>query len=268
MKVCDACGNTNPDLNRFCGKCGAALSSSLDFDSAAPADPSRPASISGPSLLGLDASAQEQDDITYLLEEEPHRRHIWLFLLLVILLLGPIAFIAYRVFYLTPTFTGPTTSTTLPSFAYQRTPASVWKDIQNPSVALEPVLPNTAMRDRLALENIPSAMRKTQEASNPSSRGSAKLAEGEKYLYGRGVSTNCKLATSNLEDAAKAGNAKAMAHIGSMYGAGRCVKFDRVKAYEWFAKAKNADPENAWLDSSMDMLWRNMSQKERRAILK
>jgi TPR repeat protein len=135
------------------------------------------------------------------------------------------------------------------------------------SFSPEPLLPSRSLSDRLALENISATMRNAEPVPVPD-QGTNLLAEGEKYLYGRGVVTDCRLAVRNFEDAAEAGSAKAMAHLGSMYGSGRCVKFNRVTAYGWFAQAKNADPDNAWLESNMDMLWRNMSPKERAAILK
>jgi hypothetical protein len=218
--------------------------------------------ISGPSILGLDAESQV-DNVSYLLDDEAPSGHPgrWLFLLFVVLC-GAGAYYAYQKYYPLPSFAANLPGPKIPAFAYDRTPPeSFAPDIQ-------PVLPSNSLRDQLALANIADTMKKVKAQDTAVHQTSAMLAQGEKYLYGRGVITNCDLARKSFEDAAKIGNSVAMAHLGSMYGAGRCVKFNRVKAYEWFAKAKNADPNNTWVESSMDMLWRNMSRTERATILK
>jgi TPR repeat protein len=219
-----------------------------------------PVTVSGPSVLGLNAESQEQDSVSYLLEDEPRSqrgRFVMLFLL-VVLMLGGGAYFAYQKYYLSAAFGERAPLGSVPAFAYERTPPALLE------AAIEPELPRHSLRDQLALENIAAVMR----ATTASDRSAALLAQGEKYLYGRGVITNCELARKNLEGAADGGNPSAMAHLGSMYGSGRCAQFSRVKAYQWFRKAKDADPNNTWIESSMDMLWRNMSRTERAAILK
>jgi hypothetical protein len=237
----------------------------------------QPLIVSGPSIHGLDAPSQEPDSVAYLLEDEPrsHRSGFLMLFLAIVLFLAGAAFVIYQKHYFVAPYAGNAPVVNAPAFAYERTPESVWEQTKIASPTVEPVLPNRSLSDHLALENISDTMRnaKAREklaavAKSAPNNGARLLAEGEKYLYGRGVTANCKLAVKNFENAADAGNARAMAHLGSMYGSGHCVKFNRITAYGWFAKAKNADPGNAWLDSSMNILWRNMSINERAAILK
>jgi hypothetical protein len=279
MAQCEACGFSNSDLNRFCGQCGHTLDRVPVAVNAGAAKLSatqtlQPVSVSGPSILGLDAISQADDDISYLLEDEPrsHRAGFVILFFVIVLLLAAAAFVAYQKFYFLAPYTGKAPVMIAPTFAYEHTPASVLEQFKLTLPAADPVMPNRSLTDQLALNHISETMRETNAREKASAvatdKGSQLLAEGEKYLYGRGVASNCKLAQENFENAADAGNAAAMSHLGSMYGSGRCVKFDRVAAYGWFAKAKNADPNNTWLESSMDMLWRNMNAKERAAILK
>ena len=68
MLRCEACGRENPEENRFCGQCGAALSR--------PAPPSRreePRTVSGPSFLGLG----EPEPYRYEDDEEEVERSSW-----------------------------------------------------------------------------------------------------------------------------------------------------------------------------------------------
>ena len=92
------------------------------------------------------------------------------------------------------------------------------------------------------------------------------LVLGEKYLYGRGAPQNCNQALKYFRSAADEDNAPAMSHLGAMYASGNCVTMNRVAAYNWFAKAQNADPGNRWRERNMNMLWRDMTPKERAAI--
>jgi hypothetical protein len=258
MKRCESCGYANPDLNRFCGECGKPLPTV-----ASPVTNEvkvEPVTVAGPSILGLDRDSQEQDNVSYLLEDEPrsHRGGLVMLFLLFVLLLGAGAYFAYQRYYFVTAFRESAPVASVPALAYERTPPP------SPEAEVELALPGHSLRDQLALESIAASMREI----TASDRSAVLLAQGEKFLYGRGVITNCELAKKNFEDAANGGSPAAMAHLGSMYGSGRCAQFSRVKAYEWFAKAKNADPTNTWVESSMDMLWRNMSRTERAAILK
>ena len=288
MTQCEACGHPNPEPSKFCGQCGRELTRVPVGVGLVPptrsvmsvvAEPTRPQStyVSGPSLLGLDAASQEEDDsVSYLLDEEPpsHTGRNFLLFLLVLAIGTAAAYVAYQRYYEVEPYIGRAPQPIAPSFAYHHTPAAVFG--QNKlALTTEPALPNRTVADSATIENIANTMRKQAAhdqiggVANTGSDKTARLvADGERYLYGRGAASNCKAAKQNFEDAAKQGNASAMAHLGAMYGAGRCADFNRVTAYQWFAKANNADPENTWIQSSMDMLWRNMSSKERSAILK
>jgi hypothetical protein len=291
MTQCEACGHPNPELSRFCGQCGHVLTRVPVAVTADPpkqqrvqpvpfrVEPTRPQStyVSGPSLLGLDAASQEDEEsFSYLLDEEPpsHGGRNFLLFLLVLAIGLAAAYVAYRSYYKIEPYSGRAPLAIAPSFAYDHTPPSVFE--QNKlALTTEPGLPNRTVVDQKAIENIANTMRRQtaqQQIGGVANTGSDKsarlVADGERYLYGRGVPSNCKAAKQSFEDAAKEGNAAAMAHLGAMYGAGRCTDFKRVTAYRWFAKANNTDPSNTWVQSSMDMLWRNMTRKERAAILK
>jgi hypothetical protein len=280
MKLCSSCGFSNPDAYRFCADCGKGLidgpAHTTPQVAAAPQLKAEP--ISGPSILGLNAASQEEDSLSYLLEEDEPKSHRGGYILLcfaILLFIAAAVFVIYQKYYFVPAYARTAPVATVPGFAYDHTPPLTFAETALATAALDPVVPGQKVRDQLALENISAIMRnlkaqdKLAATADPRlSKADGLLATGEKYLYGRGVVTNCELAAKNLQDAADAGSAKAMAHLGSMYGSGRCVKFNRVKAYEWFAKAKNSDPENTWVEASMDMLWRNMSRRERAAILK
>jgi TPR repeat protein len=113
----------------------------------------------------------------------------------------------------------------------------------------------------------PSARARRVQPAEPKQEPSARLlTQGEKYLYGRGVTRNCDQAVVYLKAAANAGNAEARSHLGALYSAGECVPRDRVAAYHWFSLAKKATPENPWLESNLNMLWRDMSSAERRRV--
>lgn len=94
------------------------------------------------------------------------------------------------------------------------------------------------------------------------------LLLGERYLYGRGVPQNCNQALVYFKAAAEDNNAPAMAHLGGMYSSGECVTMNRVTAFNWFARAQNAQPNDPWLQRNMNMLWRDMTAQERAAINK
>ncbi len=92
------------------------------------------------------------------------------------------------------------------------------------------------------------------------------LMLGENYLYGRTVPRNCDQAIIYLKAAANAGNAEARSHLGALYSTGECVVRDRVAAYHWFALASRSERANPWLESNLNMLWRDMSPDERRRV--
>jgi hypothetical protein len=289
---CARCGASNPADYRFCGSCGNVLQRrpvTIADEKRVYSHQSAP--VSGPSFLGLSGTPDE-DQLSYLLEDDEPPRHRGasiLTLLLLVFLLTAGGYAAYWKYYFVPRHAGGAPTPEVPAFAYEHTPAAA-HDLSVDSNQL----PSPALANQFAIQNAPAALKTSESqpaaanirsprpaAKSPESKADAQgdtedappesaqlVAAGEKYLYGRGVPSNCRQAVKNFEDAADLDDAKAMARLGSMYASGRCVEFNRVKAYQWFAKAKNADPNETWAEASMDMLWRTMSRKERAAVLK
>jgi hypothetical protein len=88
-------------------------------------------------------------------------------------------------------------------------------------------------------------------------------AEGEKYLYGNGVSADCGRAVKSLNTAANHSNAKAQSLLGAMYATGHCASRDLPTAYRWFARALHNDPSNVRLERDLQMVWNQMTPGER-----
>ena len=89
------------------------------------------------------------------------------------------------------------------------------------------------------------------------------VAEGEKYLYGNGVPQNCGRAEKSLLAAAQHASPKAESVLGTMYATGHCVGRDLPTAYRWFAKASHQDPSNARITRDLEVLWKQMTARER-----
>ena len=89
------------------------------------------------------------------------------------------------------------------------------------------------------------------------------VADGEKYLYGRGARANCALAQRNLLIAARQSNPKAQTLLGAMYATGHCVNRDLPTAYRWFAQALHGDPGNFRVQRDLEVLWKQMTPEER-----
>ena len=94
------------------------------------------------------------------------------------------------------------------------------------------------------------------------------VADGEKYLYGRGVPEDCERAQRNLQIAARQSNAKAQTLLGAMYATGHCVGRDLPSAYRWFAKALHGDPGNSRVQRDLEVLWKQMTPEERLLAMK
>ncbi len=94
------------------------------------------------------------------------------------------------------------------------------------------------------------------------------VADGEKYLYGRGVPEDCTRAQRNLQIAARESNAKAQTLLGAMYATGHCVGRDLPTAYRWFAKALHGDPGNSRVQRDLEVLWKQMTPEERLVAMK
>ncbi len=93
------------------------------------------------------------------------------------------------------------------------------------------------------------------------------VADGEKYLYGRGVPEDCARAQRNLQIAARGSNAKAQTLLGAMYATGHCVGRDLPTAYRWFAKALHGDPGNSRVERDLEVLWKQMTPEERQVAM-
>ncbi|MGB7583833.1 MAG: hypothetical protein WBM11_03230, partial [Terriglobales bacterium] len=92
-------------------------------------------------------------------------------------------------------------------------------------------------------------------------------AEGENYLYGHGVPEDCRRASKNLLVAAARSSAKAQSVLGTMYATGHCVTRDVPTAYRWFAKALHQDPGNVRIQQDLEVLWRQMTEEERKLAM-
>ena len=102
-------------------------------------------------------------------------------------------------------------------------------------------------------------------ASSGGDETDALEAQGEKYLYGNGVSQNCARAQKSLLAAATRYNAKAQSVLGTMYATGHCATRDLPVAYRWFARALRHDPNNSRIQDDLKVLWGQMSAQERQA---
>lgn len=94
------------------------------------------------------------------------------------------------------------------------------------------------------------------------------VADGEKYLYGRGVPEDCERAQRNLQIAARQSNPKAQTLLGAMYATGHCAGRDLPTAYRWFAKALHGDPSNSRVQQDLEVLWKQMTPEERQLAMK
>jgi TPR repeat protein len=103
-------------------------------------------------------------------------------------------------------------------------------------------------------------------AINPAApvRPSATLVRAQQFLQGRGVPQNCEQGLIYLRAAAQKNEPAAAVQMGALYSAGHCVKQDRVMAYRWFNSAHELQPANQWIQKSMDQLWAQMNEQERR----
>jgi TPR repeat protein len=102
----------------------------------------------------------------------------------------------------------------------------------------------------------------------PASPEDKLVADGEKYLYGRGVREDCALAQRNLQIGAQRSNTKAQTLLGAMYATGHCVNRDLPTAYRWFAKALHGDPSNSRVQRDLEVLWKQMTPEERQLAMR
>ena len=103
--------------------------------------------------------------------------------------------------------------------------------------------------------------------SQGSSQDDILAADGEKYLYGRGVPQNCNRAQKDLLSAGQGSSAKAQSMLGAMYATGHCATRNLPTAYRWFAKSLRSDPSNTRLSRNLEILWNQMTPDEKQMAL-
>lgn len=119
-----------------------------------------------------------------------------------------------------------------------------------------------------AAASLPKAPAPKPSATAPATTFEDRLvADGEKYLYGRGVPEDCARAQRNLQIAARGSNAKAETLLGAMYATGHCVGRDLPTAYRWFARALHGDPGNSRVQRDLEVLWKQMTPEERQVAM-
>jgi hypothetical protein len=95
-----------------------------------------------------------------------------------------------------------------------------------------------------------------------------RVAEAQKYIYGRGVTQDCERGMRLLKPAADQANPAAMVEMGALYSAGLCTPHDLPTAYRWFALALRKDPDNMAVQTDLQKLWGEMTQPERQLAIK
>jgi hypothetical protein len=92
----------------------------------------------------------------------------------------------------------------------------------------------------------------------------SKVLLAQKYLQGKGVAQDCNHGFILLREAAQEANARARIQMGALYATGRCVEQDRAQAYRWFNQAQDLEPQNQWLQQTLNKLWEQMTAAERK----
>jgi hypothetical protein len=105
------------------------------------------------------------------------------------------------------------------------------------------------------------------ESLSTGNSGENLASDGEKYLYGNGVPEDCAIARKKLAMAAERQNPHALTLLGTMSATGHCAPRDLPTAYQWFAKALHADPNNRRLDQDLNSIWKQMTPGERQSAL-
>lgn len=125
---------------------------------------------------------------------------------------------------------------------------------------------NSDTQDTASTANVPPQGDKKDGAAKPAAGNDEMVKNAEKYLYGiAGTEKNCRQALSILKQAAGEGNVPAQAKLGVLYSTGNCVAVNRVRAYNWYVRASQAE-DSAWLERSKSVLWAEMTGAERRQV--
>jgi hypothetical protein len=105
--------------------------------------------------------------------------------------------------------------------------------------------------------------KKSAEDTQP--KPSAELVKAQQLLQGKGgVSQNCEQGLVYLRAAAQKNEPAAAVQMSTLYATGHCVQQDRVMAYRWLNSAHELAPSNPSIQTSMDVLWGQMTSQERR----
>jgi TPR repeat protein len=124
---------------------------------------------------------------------------------------------------------------------------------------------NATSPEKIAAKKQPGTTSETDAQSTPPDN--AVELEGEKYLYGNGVPTDCTRAQKDLLAAGEHSNPKAASVLGTMYATGHCVSRDLPLAYFWFAKAMRQQPNNTQAENDLLMVWSQMTSQEREVAI-
>jgi hypothetical protein len=172
-----------------------------------------------------------------------------------------------------PTSVPPTSPppTSPPSDAPDSGEAAARAPAAAPSQANEPEAAEPTPKETAPVVPAPKTARSKPSpalTSQPDSFEDRLVADGEKYLYGRGVPEDCARAQRNLQIGARESNARAQTLLGAMYATGHCVNRDLPTAYRWFAKALHGDPGNSRVQRDLEVLWNQMTPEERQLAMK
>jgi hypothetical protein len=153
---------------------------------------------------------------------------------------------------------------TVPAPATAAPPTSASMSASQETETTENPAPKAAAPVPIAKVAVP----KPSPATPPVSFDDRLVADGERYLYGRGVPEDCARAQRNLQIGAGNSNPKAQTLLGAMYATGHCVNRDLPTAYRWFAKALHGDPGNSRVQRDLEVLWKQMTPEERQLAMK
>lgn len=260
--------------------------------------------ISGPSFLGLNAQPGSNNDVEYLLEDEPSGGGLRkLILLLILAAIAGLVYVQWRSSFKAnpkpgPTKVEPSTPAPGPQGSNTAQPPAPQGDpysgaaktaaagaaaVTDGAAATDANVPkaqptslerqdtstnpadDTADKKPPSDEALPNADSKSpEEAKIPDYKPSAALVRAQQYIRGTGVRQNCEQGLLYLKAATDKSDPGAAIQMAALYTSGLCVKQDRVMAYRWFNSAHELQPANMWIQKNMDQLWAQMSSQERR----
>jgi len=105
------------------------------------------------------------------------------------------------------------------------------------------------------------ARQKQKAAEDTQAKPSAALLKAQQLLQSTG---NCEQGLVYLRAAAQKNEPAAAVQMSNLYATGHCVLQDRVMAYRWLNSAHELAPGNASIQTSIDVLWGQMTSQERR----